>query len=95
MVQLLKNDNGGSDWKGWALSIAVLIIAGLASILSGLSVSLIKDFRNEFITETREHKDLNHRQDLEIAELKLLSSMTYEERIKCLQSLKSMREKNK
>lgn len=65
MVQLIKN----GDWKSWALSVAILIIAGLAGVFSALSLTLIKDFRSEVLLEFRDIQKKNHEQDLCLKEL--------------------------
>ena len=46
------------------LAITILIIAGLGGILSGLSVTILKDIRNEFLAEAKEQRKINHEQDL-------------------------------
>lgn len=71
MVQLLDKNGGGSDWRGWALSVAILIIAGVAGLFSALSMSMIKDFRNEVLTEFKENRIKNHDQDLCLEQVKM------------------------
>ena len=89
MVQLTKNNNS-SDWKGWALSIAVLIIAGLAGIFSGLSMTMIKDFRSEVLVEFKDNRTKNHEQDLCLEQMKI-----YQERFKENQDERLKREGKK
>ena len=69
MVHLVNGQD--NDWKGWALGVAILLIAGLASALSGISISLIRDFRQEFLVEAREQRQINHGQNLCIKELQI------------------------
>lgn len=69
-MQLTKNENN-SDWKGWALSVTILVIAGLAGLFSGLSMTILKDFRSEVLTEFIEIRRTNHAQDLCIEKMQI------------------------
>jgi len=68
MVNLLQKES--RDWKSWALSVAILIIASLAGLLSGTAVSMIQDMRKEFLTEFYAIRIINNEQDKCITELK-------------------------
>ena len=69
MMPVLQNGNSisKSDWRAWALNIAILIIAGLATIGIGhITLSLnTMDLKMEKIMEH------NHTQDLCIRELQI------------------------
>ncbi len=89
MTKIINNNKKDSDWKGWALGVAILVIAGFASVFSGFSFTLIremraeffvsiKEMRAEFLQEFKDMRVLNTEQDKYIAIL----STHQEERLK-------------
>ena len=58
-------------FTAWALSVAILIISILATSLSYISIGLIKDFRNEFLSAMVKNEDHHQRVNLCVKELQM------------------------